>query len=71
MATTREILEEITQHIQVMQEPTITRSVFNEVTTTDEVIDEDVPVRAEGQDAVSVRISYGGGEIYDIYVVKI
>jgi hypothetical protein len=69
---TTEILNEIKQHIEVLSEPSITRSVFNTVQSTDEVMDEDIPVSIlTGQHCVSTRIGYGNGELYDIYVVKI
>jgi hypothetical protein len=71
MASLEEIMEEIREHIEVMREPTITKSVFNEVTSVDDAMVEDLPLNVKAQEAQSVRISYGGGELYDIYVIKI
>jgi len=65
----QEILQELVEHIE--ENRSDAKSVFEENTTTDAVMDEDLPVALNGVHCVSTRIGYAGGELYDIYVVKI
>lgn len=69
MADVNSVLQELIEHIESNQGDT--GSVFEETTSVDGISPEEVPVTLSGQECVSTRIGYGGGELYDIYVVKI
>ena len=69
MATVKTILLELVEHIESNQEDT--KSVFLAINTIDSISPEDLPVRLQGQECATTRISYNDGELYDIYVVKI
>ena len=69
MADTNSVLQELIEHIESNQGDE--GSVFQEITSVDGISPEGLPVTLLGQECVSTRIGYGGGELYDIYVVKI